>query len=92
VTCTCVDAEPVPPSPVQVRVNVADALSADDACEPEVASMPLQPSDAVQPVASVLLQVRVTVPPLFTVPTLEVNVTVGAGGAATRLKPYRPYC
>ncbi len=50
---------------------------------PLVASVPLQPPDAAQVVAFEVDQVSVTVPPLATSGTLEVKVTVGAGGAAT---------
>jgi len=72
---------------VQVSVNVVVALRAGESCVPEVPGDPLQPPDAEQLVASVLLQVRVTFPPAFTALTLDDNVTMGAGGAATRLKP-----
>lgn len=55
------------------------ALSADVACEPLVASPPLQPPEAVQEVALVEDQVSTEVAPLATVLGLALKVTAGAG-------------
>ena len=49
---------------------------------PLVALAPLQPPEAVQPVALVELQVRVEDPPLATFIGFAVSVTVGAGAGA----------
>jgi hypothetical protein len=51
----------LPPSPAQVSEKVVSELRAAVAREPEVASVPLQPPDAVQLVESVELQVNVEV-------------------------------
>jgi hypothetical protein len=50
---------------------------------PLVARLPLHPSDAVQVVALVELQVSVDEPPEFTLMGLAEIDTVGAGGAVT---------
>jgi hypothetical protein len=49
-------------------------------CVPEVSSVPLQPPEAVQEVASVEDQVSVLLPPEETDVGLAERVTVGAGG------------
>lgn len=46
---------------------------------PEVDLVPLQPPEAVQPVAEVVLQVKVALPFKATLPGLAENTTVGAG-------------
>jgi hypothetical protein len=64
---------------VQVRVNLVVAVNAGVLCVPLIASLPVHPPEAVQDVASVEDQVRVDVPPFFTVVGLAVKVTAGAG-------------
>jgi hypothetical protein len=54
------------------------ALSAPVVVEPLVASLPLQPPDAVQEVALVEDQANVDAAPLWTVLGLAENVTAGA--------------
>ena len=56
------------------------AVSAPVVVLPLVALVPLQPAEAVQDVALVLLQVRVEVPPDATLVGFAVRFTVGAGG------------
>ena len=56
----------LPPAPVQVNVNVVDADRAPLDCEPLVALTPLQPPEAVQEVALVVLHARVAAAPLDT--------------------------
>lgn len=68
-----------PPAPVQMSVYLVVAVSAAVVCVPLVASEPLQPPEAVQPVALVEDHVSAEVPPLATVVGLAVSVTVGAG-------------
>lgn len=72
-----------PPAPLQLRLNVALALMTGDCSEPEVALLPAQAPDAVQPVAFCELQVSVERAPAATVVGLAVNVTVGAGRMLT---------
>jgi hypothetical protein len=67
----------LPPAPVQVSEKVVAELRAADAWEPEVASVPLQPPDAVQVVESVELQVNVEVVPGATDVGLAARVAVG---------------
>jgi hypothetical protein len=69
----------VPPAPVQVRVNLVVAVKPEVLCVPLIDSLPVHPPEAVQAVASVEDQVKVDVPPFFTVLGLAVNVTAGAG-------------
>ena len=69
----------VPPAPVQVNVKSVVLLKAPVGCEPPlVASVPLQPPEAVQLVALVELQARFDEPPEFTVVGFAVSDTVGA--------------
>jgi hypothetical protein len=75
VTLAC----PVPPAPVQLRVNVVAVVSAAVLWLPAVALVPLQPPDAVHAVAFVDVHVNVLVPPLLTEVGAADNVTVGAG-------------
>jgi len=73
-------AVPVPPGPLHDRENVvAAAVSALVICVPLVANVPVQPPEAVQPVAFVELQVNVEVPPLATLVGVAASVTDGAG-------------
>jgi len=67
----------LPPSPAQVSEKVVLELRAAVAWEPEVASVPLQPPDAVQLVESVELQVNVEVVPAATNVGLAARVAVG---------------
>jgi hypothetical protein len=69
----------VPPAPVQLTVNLVVALSAAVTCDPAVASVPLQPPEALHAVAFVDDQVNVEVAPLFTVVGFAAKVTAGAG-------------
>jgi hypothetical protein len=50
---------------------------------PPVGWLPLQPPEAVQLVAFVVLQVSVEVPPIGTSVGLAVNITVGSGITVT---------
>ena len=68
-----------PPAPVQLRANVVFAVSAAEACEPEVALVPVHPFEAVHDVAFVEDHVSVVVAPLATDVGLAVSETVGAG-------------
>ena len=56
------------------------ALKAPVELEPEVERAPLQPPEAVQPVALVDDQFSVAEPPLATLVGVAVSVTVGAAG------------
>ena len=78
-TVTVADCDAEPPVPVQVSVNFVVAVRAGVACEPAVASEPLQPPEAVQAVALVDDQVNDDAEPLWTVAGFAVRVTVGAG-------------
>jgi hypothetical protein len=78
-TLTVADCDAEPPAPVQVSVNFVVAVRAGVACEPAVASEPLQPPAAVQAVALVDDQVNDDVEPLWTVAGFAMRVTVGAG-------------
>ncbi len=69
----------MPPAPLQLKVNLVVALRAAVACDPVVASAPLQPPEALQEVAFVDDQVNVEVAPLFTVVGFALKVTAGAG-------------
>jgi hypothetical protein len=77
-TVTVADCDADPPAPVQVRVNLVEAVSAGVVCEPAVASEPLQPPEAVQAVALVDDHVNADVAPLWTVAGFAVRVTEGA--------------
>ena len=82
-TATVTDCVTLPPVPVQVSVNVVDCVSAWLIWLPLATLPPLQPPDAVQLVALVVVQVSADVPPLLTVVGLAVNVSVGAGATVT---------
>ena len=69
--------------PVQVSVNILVAVSAPVLAVPLVALAPVQPSEAVQTVALVVLQVRVEADPLATLVGLAEIVIVGAGTTVT---------
>jgi hypothetical protein len=80
VTETLVACVALPPAPVQVRVNVALALSAPVDCEPLRPLPPDQPPEALQAVALFDVQESVALAPLVTVLGLAVIETVGAAG------------
>ncbi len=80
VTLTVVLCEAEPPAPVQVNVYLlVAAVSAEVLREPLIASVPLQPPEAVHEVAWVETQLSVEAAPLVTVLGLAVRVTDGAG-------------
>ena len=76
---TVADALALPPAPLQLSAYVVVALKAPVELEPEVERAPLQPPEAVQPVALLDDQFRVAAAPLATLPGVAVSVTVGAG-------------
>jgi len=82
-TVTVSDCVAEPPSPVQVRSYSVVLVSAPVDQVPLVATTPLQPPEAVQPVALMALQVKLELSPLVTVVGAAVNVTVGAGRVTT---------
>ena len=84
VTATVVDAEPLPPGPVQPRLYWVEAVSAPVDALPAVALVPDHPPEAVQLVALVVLQVSVLALPEVIDNGDAVSDTVGAGvvGAA----------
>jgi hypothetical protein len=82
-TLTLVEALALPPVPVQVMPKVVFALNAPVLVDPDVATVPLQPPDAVQAAASVEDQFSVDALPLVTLVGEAASVTVGAGGWVT---------
>jgi len=83
VTLTVTVRDAVPPGPVQVSTNPVVAFSAALVAVPDVGRAPVQPPDAVQLVAPVVLQVSVVVPPCDTDAGLAVRLTVGNGAGVT---------
>jgi hypothetical protein len=79
-TTTAALAEPVPPVPVQERVNVEFADSGPTLCVPFVAFDPDHAPDAVQLVALVADQVSFDDAPAATDVGFALNVTTGAPG------------
>jgi len=77
-TDTVTDCDAEPPAPVQVNVYFVAVVRAEVLCEPLVASLPLQPPEAVHKVALVETQVNVDAAPLLTVLGLAASVTAGA--------------
>ena len=74
------DRPELPPEPLaHVSVNVVVADNGPTASEPEVALLPVQPPDAVQEAALVVLQDNVLVPWAATVVGAAVIVTLGSG-------------
>jgi hypothetical protein len=70
----------VPPLPLShVSVKVADAASGPTDSLPDVDLLPLQPPEAVQVDAFVVLHVSVVVPCAFTVVGLALSVIEGSG-------------
>jgi hypothetical protein len=92
-TVTVTDADALlPPSPVQVSVNVVSEVSAPVNRAPLVAREPVQPPDAAQAVTWVELQVNCALPPLFTAVAEVVSEAVGGGGAGvTGTDPEPPH-
>ena len=80
VTIALCDAEP--PLPLQVRVNLVEAVRVAVACDPSVPCAPLHPPDAVQVEALLDDQLSVDFAPLFTALGLALRLTVG-GEAVT---------
>jgi hypothetical protein len=82
----------VPPAPVQSIVNVLSAVSAPVDCVPFAPSAPVQPPEAMQPVALVELHVSMEALPRMTLVGFALNIAVGAGGfsivAAPPLQPF----
>ena len=74
---TVVVVEDVPPGPVQSSVNDASALRGPIDSDPLVTLAPLQAPDAMHEVASVLLQLRVVLPPAARFELPAVSDTVG---------------
>jgi hypothetical protein len=79
VILTCAEALPVPPAPVQLRLNVLAVVKAPVDCVPETALVPDQAPDAVQDVALVEDQASVEAAPLATEVGFAEIDTVGAG-------------
>ena len=78
VVVTVTDRLVVPPPPVHVNVNVVSVFSAEVASLPLVAFVPLQPPEAVQLDALLVVHVKVDDPPLTTEVGLAVRVMEGA--------------
>jgi hypothetical protein len=78
-TVTVVLAWAVPPAPLQSSVKLVVAVKAPVDCVPLVGCAPLQPPEAVQLVALLVLQPSVVAAPLLIVPGLADSVTAGAG-------------
>jgi hypothetical protein len=73
----------VPPGPLQDRLNTLFEVSADIVCEPDVALLPDQSPEAVQPVVLLLLQLNVVAPLKGRLDELAVRLTDEAVGPAT---------
>ncbi len=71
-----------PPAPVQVNSYSVELVRAPVDQVPLVGTLPCQPPEAAQAVASADLQVRVELPPLLTVVGAAVNDTDTATGVA----------
>ena len=87
VTVTDALADPEPPLPEHVSVKLVLAVSAAEFSVPLVAFAPVQPPEAVQDVALVLLQVSADIEPETTLVGLTLSVTVGAAGGAAEPPP-----
>lgn len=72
-----------PPAPEQASVNEVPTEMADEASEPEVARVPVQPPEAVQLVAPVVFQVSDVVAPVATTVGFADKVTVGSARVMT---------
>jgi hypothetical protein len=84
VTLALAFAEPPPPVQVSVKVVVEGTATA---FEPDGASEPLQPPEALQPVAFIELQVSVTWPFAATSFAEAESVAVGGGGGVEEPPP-----
>lgn len=82
-TATLFESLPVPPTPVQVSVNLVFVESALLVALPLVPLEPDQPSDALHELALVLVQESCVVAPLATLAGLTVRLTVGGPTTAT---------
>jgi hypothetical protein len=82
-TVTVADCIADPPAPVQVSSNSVVFVRAPVDQVPLLATLPCQPPEAVQAVASADVQVSVELPPLLTVVGAAVNVTDTAAGGVT---------
>jgi hypothetical protein len=82
-TVTVADCVAEPPDPVQVSPNSVVLESAPVDQVPLVATVPCQPPEAVQAVASAEFQLKVDVPPLEIVVGDADSVTVGASEVTT---------
>jgi hypothetical protein len=82
-TVTVADCVAEPPVPVHVSWYSVVLGSAPVDQVPVVATVPCQPPEAVQAVASAEFQLKVAVPPFAIVVGDADNVTVGAGAVAT---------
>jgi hypothetical protein len=80
---TVVDLLAVPPGPVHVNVNVLVTVRGPVLSVPAGLCGPVQPPDALQLVAFVVLQVSVEAFPLETVVGLALNVIAGAASIVT---------
>jgi hypothetical protein len=90
VTVTVAAALPVPPAPVQARVNVLVIVSAPLDWLPEIVLVPVHAPEATQDVASVDDQVRVEELPLATDVGLAVRDTVGTAGVTVTVAEALP--
>lgn len=90
VTVTVVDAWLVPPAPVQLSVKVVLTVRLPVLAVPLVACAPLQPPEAVQPVALVLDQLICAALPVVTEVGVVLMVTVGVGSGGGGLPPPPP--
>lgn len=85
VTVTVFESLPVPPTPMQVSVNVVFDDNAALVALPTGGCVPDQPPDAVHDVAELVVHESCVVAPLATVAGLTVRFTVGGPTAATDL-------
>ena len=81
-TVTVADCVADPPAPVQVNSYSVVLVIAPVDHDPLVGTLPCQPPEAVQAVASADFQVTVELPPLPTVVGVATSVTDAAAGAA----------
>ena len=81
-TVTVADCEAGPPAPVQVNSYSVVLVRAPVDQVPLVGTLPCQPPEAVQAVASADVHVSVELPPLLTVVGAAVNETDAATGLA----------
>jgi hypothetical protein len=82
-TVTVADCVADPPAPVQVSSYSVVLLRAPVDIVPLAATLPCQPPEAMQAVASADVQVRVELPPFLTVVGAAVSVTDGGVGRIT---------